>query len=74
MSHWYDFPPMKRQLKQIKETMGYRYVHKGESLSVFDSKGIVVRLSALDRGMDFARTVNSVLETKHVREIEAAIS
>jgi hypothetical protein len=73
MSHWYDFAPVKKKLDKVKEVTGYRYEHKGESLRVFDDLGIVVNLTSLDKGMDFIRIVNSVLELQYARALEDVI-
>lgn len=52
---------------------GYRYEHKGEALTVFDHHGCLVILTSLDKGMDFVRIVNSVMDIKYASELENVI-
>lgn len=64
MSHWYDFPPMKRKLKEVSDVVStFRFEHKGEALTVFDTTGRVAVLTSLEQGMTFCRVVKSVLES-----------
>jgi hypothetical protein len=64
MSHWYDFSHIFNRLERIKKELKYTYRHQGESLTVFDDFGVVIRLSSLDKAMDFARVVESVIKIK----------
>ena len=62
MSHWYEYPPIKKDLEKVKSFTNYRYEHRGEALTVFDSSGCLTVLTSLDKGMDFVRIAKSVRE------------